>query len=86
MSKRIQILDTTARQELIRHAASRLSAGRTSSAHMALEAVVDGARPGTIGGAMLEYYQSVSSLALERLIGAVGRAATSRNTTTGATP
>ena len=76
MSKRIKILGTAARQELIAHAATKLSLGRASSAHMALEAVVDGARPGTIGGAMLDYYLSVSSLGLERLIKAVERKAT----------
>ena len=76
MSKRIKILGVTARQELISHAATKLAARRATSAHMALEAVVDGAKPGTIGGMMSEYYVSISSYALERLIAAVERKAT----------
>ena len=75
MSKRITMLDATVRQTLIEHAATKLSCGLASSAHMALEAVVDGVKPGTIGGAMLEYYVMVSELGLERLIRAVERAA-----------
>jgi hypothetical protein len=69
----------TPRQELIEHAASKLRAGRARDAHTALEAAVDGARPGTIGGAMLAYYKATSDLALERLIAAVERKAGNHN-------
>ena len=46
---------------------------RNLDAHDALESVVDGAKPGTIGGAMCEYYTGISQSALERLIRAVER-------------
>ena len=62
----------TPRQELIRTAAARMRA-RNLDAHSALESVVDGARPGTLGGAMCEYYTGISELALERLVRAVER-------------
>jgi len=62
----------TPRQELIRMAAARMRA-RNLDAHTALESVVDGARPGTVGGAMCEYYTGITQLALERLIRAVER-------------
>ena len=55
-------------------AAIRMRA-RNLDAHSALESVVDGARPGTLGGAMCEYYTGISQLALERLIRAVERSA-----------
>ena len=62
----------TPRQELIRMAAARMRA-RNLDAHTALESVVDGARPGTVGGAMCEYFTGITQLALERLIRAVER-------------
>ena len=62
----------TPRQELVRMAAARMRA-RNLDAHTALESVVDGARPGTVGGAMCEYYTGITQLALERLIRAVER-------------
>ncbi len=69
------ITGNTPRQELIEHAATKLCVGMTRDPHMALEMVVDGARPGTIGGAMRAYYLSTSDLAIERLIAAVRRKA-----------
>ena len=71
---RIQLTGNTARQELIEHAATRMRV-YSLDAYLALESVVDGARPGTIAGTMLEYYLSTSDLALERLIKAVERKA-----------
>ena len=68
------ITGNTPRQELILHAATKARVYGLD-AHTALEAVVDGIRPGTIGGAMLEYYKDTSALALERLIAAVEREA-----------
>ena len=71
---RFYLTGNTPRQELIKHAATKMHVYGLD-AHTALEAVVDGAKPGTIGGAMLRYYVSTSDAALERLIAAVERAA-----------
>ena len=62
----------TPRQQLIQHAAIRMLA-RDLDAHTAIESVVDGAKPGTVGGAMADYYEGISQLALERLVRAVER-------------
>jgi len=75
MVRKIKLTGNTPRQELIAHASTKLRAGRASDAHWALEMCVDGALPGTIGGAMLAYYVSISGYALERLIRAVERKA-----------
>lgn len=66
------ITGNTPRQQLILHAATRMRA-HNLDAHTALESVVDGARPGTIGGKMLNYYMSITDRVLERLIKAVER-------------
>ena len=71
---RLHLTGNTPRQELIKHAATKMRVYGLD-AHTALEAVVDGAKPGTIGGAMLAYYVHTSDAALERLIRAVERAA-----------
>jgi len=68
------VTGNTPRQELILHAATKARV-YSLDAHTALEAVVDGARPGTIGAAMLAYYKRTSDIALERLISAVERKA-----------
>ena len=60
------------RQELILAASIKMRT-RDLDAHTAIESVVDGARPGTVGGAMCEYYTGITQLALERLIRAVER-------------
>ena len=64
----------TPREELVRMAAVVMRV-HNLDAHTALESVVDGAKPGTLGGAMLDYYTGTSDLALERLIKAVERRA-----------
>ena len=64
----------TARQELVDMASVKVRVYNLN-AHDAIESVVDGAKPGTIGGAMLSYYTGISQLALERLIKAVERKA-----------
>ena len=62
----------TPRQELIIAASIKMRT-RDLDAHTAIESVVDGARPGTVGRAMADYYSSISQLALERLVRAVER-------------
>ena len=64
----------TARQELVDMASCKIRVYGWN-AHDAIEAVVDGAKPGTISGAMCEYYTEISQLALKRLIKAVEREA-----------
>ena len=68
------ITGNTPRQELILHAVTKARVYGLD-AHTALEAVVDGTRPGTIGAAMLAYYKGTSDIALERLVTAVEREA-----------
>jgi len=74
------VTGNTPRQELILHASTKARV-YSLDAHTALESVVDGVKPGTIGGAMLEYYKGTSDLALERLIAAVEREADRSKTT-----
>ena len=80
----------TARQELVRMAANKLSmlkhqnrynrfgARVLPTAHDALEAVIDGTwlnEPDTLGREMFEYYKNLSDVALSRLINEVARKA-----------
>jgi hypothetical protein len=71
---RIKLTGNTPRQELVEQAGARVRA-RHITPHAAIESIIDGARPGTVGGAMLEYYRSINSVALDRLIAAVEKEA-----------
>ena len=66
-------MNQTPRQLLVSHAVTNMRVYKTT-AHMALESVVDGCtKPGTYGYIMRQYYLSVSERGLTRLINEVQR-------------
>lgn len=65
----------TIRQEVIDAAALKLRMGKVSSAGDAIEAVCDGANPGTLGGMMMNYVVGLNMTAARRLEAAIEREA-----------
>lgn len=61
----------TIRQEVISAASNKLrfwnSQGQTAKTSDAIEAVIDGAKVGTLGGMMKEYVLGISDLSFRRL-------------------
>lgn len=67
-----KIAGGTPRQEIISHAAL-IMRRHSCKVSEAIAAVFDGAKPGTVGGAMLEYWLSLSEKQQGRIEAEIGR-------------
>lgn len=72
---KINILNTTVKREFIKHAVIVLHLHPEWGAEGACANVVDGAKPGTIGGMLREYYLGLDESTFEQMLRTIVRKA-----------